>query len=384
MSENMIFVKADELKIGMRIAKPIYNKSGVMLYERDSKLTAQGIVSIQNFGLIGVYVLEAAEPLPPMSEEDIEFERFQAMAVFSIKDILDAVGRHKEPEQLYQFANQIIKKYGTLHHKINFIQNLRSAEDYVYKHSLNTAILCALISKRMNLEFKRQLDIVVAAILHDIGTLLIPVELRKKPVLARNEEEQKKINTYYMAAYQMFARDGSLDAGVKQILSLILQKVYHVGGKSEGLVDQQEPEVEILRTAAIFDQLTAMNYQEEPASDVAALRFLLNAENGYMPETVDALIQSINILEPGVCVELTNGERGLVVHAGAVNVLEPFVLLFRDNQIYNLGDEEIADQMQIKDIMKTMDNRHVMDPELLAQYAGEVVHIGERREKKNY
>lgn len=380
----MIFVKADELKVGMRIAKPIYNKSGVMLYERDSKLTAQGIVSIQNFGLIGVYVLEPAEPLPPMSEEDIEFERFQAMAVFTIKDILDAVGRQKEPEQLYQFANQIIKNYGSLHHKINFIQNLRSVEDYVYKHSLNTAILCALMSKQMKLEFKLQLDVVVAAILHDIGTLLIPSGLRKKPVLERTEEERKKIHTYYVASYQMFSRDDSLDAGVKQILAMILRKLYGVGNRSEELDDKIIPEVEILRTASIFDQLTAMNFQEEPASDVAALRFLLDESNGYMPETVDALIHSINILEPGVCVELTSGDRGLVITAGKLNVLEPFVLSFVDNKIYNLGDKEVAETMQIKDIMKTMDNRHVMDQDLLAQYIGEPVHVGEHRDKKNY
>ena len=379
----MIFVKSDELKVGMRIAKPIYNKSGVMLYERDSKLTAQGIVSIQNFGLIGVYVLEPAEPLPPMSEEDVEFERFQAMAVFTIKDILDAVGKQKEPEQLYQLSNQIIKSYGTLYHKINFIQNLRSVEDYVYKHSLNTAILCALMSKQMDLEFKEQLDIVVAAILHDIGTLLIPIALRKKPVLLLTEEEQKKINTYYMAAYQMYARDSYLDAGVRRILTDIMQRIHQVGNKTESTGEFADPEIEILRTASTFDQLTAMNYQEEPASDVAALRFLMDEENGYMPETVDALINSINILEPGVCVELTNGDKGLVLTAG-VDVLEPFVLSFRDNKIYNLGEQEVAEQMQIKDVMKTMDNRHVVEPDLLSQYAGEVVKIGERRKKKNY
>ena len=83
----MLFIKSDELKTGMRLAKPIYNKNGVMLYERNSKLTRQGIVSIQNFGLIGVYILEPAEPVPPMSEDDIEFERFQAMAIFTIRDI---------------------------------------------------------------------------------------------------------------------------------------------------------------------------------------------------------------------------------------------------------------------------------------------------------
>ena len=49
----------------MRLAKPIYNRMGVLLYERDTRLTIQGINSIENFGLIGIFILEPAEPLPP-------------------------------------------------------------------------------------------------------------------------------------------------------------------------------------------------------------------------------------------------------------------------------------------------------------------------------
>ena len=190
----MIFVKADELKKGMRLAKPIYNKNGVMLYERDSRLTEQGIISIQNFGLIGIYVLEPAEPVPPMSAEDIEFERYQTMAVFAIKEILDAVSKQKPSAKLNTFVTQLVQKYGSLDHKINFIQNLRSVEDYVYKHSLNTALLCAMMAKRMNLSEKNQTDLVTAAVLHDIGTLLIPIGLRRKSQLELTEEDLKKIN----------------------------------------------------------------------------------------------------------------------------------------------------------------------------------------------
>ena len=68
----MQFVRTTDLKPGMRLAKPIYNKMGVLLYERDTKLTIQGINSIENFGLIGIFILEPAEPVPPLSQEDIE------------------------------------------------------------------------------------------------------------------------------------------------------------------------------------------------------------------------------------------------------------------------------------------------------------------------
>ena len=84
----MKFVEAQDLKRGMRLARPIYNKKGVLLFERDSKLSVQTIESVKNFGLLGVYILDATEPLPPMSEEDLEFERFQIATGFSIQDEL--------------------------------------------------------------------------------------------------------------------------------------------------------------------------------------------------------------------------------------------------------------------------------------------------------
>ena len=77
----MHFVKTEELKTGMRLARPIYNKKSILLFDRNSLLSVQAIESIRNFGLIGVYVLEPAEPLPPMTQEDLEFERFQIKAV---------------------------------------------------------------------------------------------------------------------------------------------------------------------------------------------------------------------------------------------------------------------------------------------------------------
>ena len=42
----MLFVKTNELTPGMRLAKPIYNKMGVLLYERDTPLTQQDIIVV--------------------------------------------------------------------------------------------------------------------------------------------------------------------------------------------------------------------------------------------------------------------------------------------------------------------------------------------------
>jgi len=87
----MLFIRTDDLKPGMRLAKPIYNKLGVMLYDRDTRLTRQGIESIRNFELIGIYILEPAEPVPPLSDEDIAFEQFQTISMFQLRDCMDMI-----------------------------------------------------------------------------------------------------------------------------------------------------------------------------------------------------------------------------------------------------------------------------------------------------
>ena len=76
----MLFIKCDELRPGMRLARPIYSRKGALLYDRAHVLKdEQSIDNIRNFGLIGVFILEPAEPVPPMTQEDIEFERFQTV-----------------------------------------------------------------------------------------------------------------------------------------------------------------------------------------------------------------------------------------------------------------------------------------------------------------
>ena len=78
----------------------------------------------------------------------------------------------------------------------------------------------------------------------------------------------------------------------------------------------------------------------------------------YDPETVRALIHSINILPPGACVELSTGEKALVLNENEENVLRPTLVSFRDNGILNLSLPENED-IHIVDIMKTMDNRYI-------------------------
>lgn len=360
----MKFVNTDDLKVGMRLARPIYNRNGVMLYERNSKLTVQGINSIRNFELIGVYILEPAEPLPPMTELDVEFERFQTMAIFSLKDDLKLVLEENNSRDLYRLANLILEGYGFLHEKIQFVQNLRSRQDYVYKHTLNVAILCGLISGAMNVPEKDKLDVIMAGLLHDAGKLLLPKDLFLRSD-SLNEEEMKTLARCKEQAYNSMLMDYDLSPNARIIVAQFTK--LEQGGDYN---DQTMTGTRILAVAEVYDYMTAMKVDEPAMSSIMAVRYLQKHEDEFGADVVQGLVSAIALLVPGVCVELTNGEKGLVTEENDEDVMRPVILSFETHNIYDLSMDDVYDKIQVADVMKTMDNRYVIDPKTLEEYKG--------------
>ena len=361
----MLFVKNEDLKVGMRIAKPIYNKKGVLLYDRDSKITQHSIDSIKNFGLIGLYILEPAEPLPPMSEEDLEFERYQTVAVYQIQDELDLINASRKYSKIRFITEDVIKHYGRLTKKINFVQNLRSNDDYTYKHSLNCAMLSAMIGKAMNIPVQDRTDVVMASIIHDIGKLNIPKDIREKSADEITAADRAEMDRCERAGTEIVSDCFSASPNLKRIIA----QSYKILSDHNKGVPQSQPKTvlgaRILAVADTFDTLTAMNDYREPSSEIAALRYLMDHPDVFDPQVVDGLVASITFLANGCCVELNNGDKGLVISANDSNVLCPMVLCFSNNAIVDLSNKLASGGLAVKDVMKTMDNRCVVDKDML-------------------
>lgn len=351
----MLFVRTNDLKTGMRLAKPIYNKNGVLLYERNSKLSPQGIVSIHNFGLIGIYVLEPAEPVPPMTKDDVRFERFQTMNVFAIQEELGRMIQTRHSYKIQIIAANIISNYGSKSRKVNFIQNLRSQDDFIYKHALNVSILCAMIAHAMNVRGSEQLDAVIAAIVHDIGKLLPNNS---------TEESDKADMLVFRKGMELLEFVFPASSGIK---NTCIQAQKAVGELKNGkaMDDKLSNSAKILLIAETYDTMTSMHVNEEPKSEVAAIKTFLENKDMFDQGAVDGLIRSINILKPGTCIELNTGAKGVVLADNEADILRPVILDFSNNIVIDLSNRLHYKDLEIADIMKTMDNRYVMDMETL-------------------
>lgn len=368
----MQFVKTADLMPGMRLAKPIYNKMGVLLYERDTKLTIQGINSIENFGLIGIFILEPAEPLPPLSKEDIEFEQFQTIYMFKLKENMDAIQKGQMPETLMELVTNIQSRYGSLDHKVNFIQTLRSSADLVYKHSISVAILTTMIAKRLHIKPLESSALTTAALLYKFGYLYIPQAILDKGTdLAQSDLDFMQLN---MERGYETLRPAFEESNLPKLsLEIIQQSIFAKSSKQTLKPPAQGIKImlDILKVAERFDQMTAMNIDKPPVSELSAMGYLRAHRALYNPRVVGALGECINILPTGACVDLSDGEKALVLVDNAADFSHPMILKFSDNKIYDLSDPAIAQNLWVTDIMKTMDNRIAIDEETLKQFKGD-------------
>lgn len=367
----MQFVESQDIKPGMRLARPVYNRSGVLLFDRNTKLTTQNIVNLTNFGLIGIFILEPAEPLPPITQEELEFEQLQTAYMFRLRDNLVNISKGKMPTDFAPLAKEVVAHFGTLNHKVYFTQNIRSNTDFVYKHSISAAIISAMIGHAMGLRESTLISVVTAALLYDFGYLYVPAEIMKKGEDI-TDLEFSTISKYREKAFGLLHADTNPYSIPPDALAMVTQMIR--AGHTENVEADRSKWMtgtNILAVADKFDRMTAMRLSRKPDSGITAVRYLLDRPQFYPKNVVSALAKSIHIMPIGCCIDLTNGDRGLVLEENENDFNCPIVLSFTDNKVYDLSKPSIRKKMQIADVMRTMDNRVKMDEETIKQFSSD-------------
>lgn len=383
---SMQFIRSAELKPGLRIAKPIYNKDGVLLYERNSRLTAPAIKSIQNFGLIGIYILEPAEPVPPFTKEDLEFEQAQTVYLFKLKELFNNVYKRQPLSNLENLVDDIIKRYGQLSHRVNFNQNLRNAHDFMYKHATSTAILSAMIGQHFDMPEEDYKALITAAILYGFG-----YRFMSKNVMDKQDKFTDYDNQSKQAALEKGVNYLNVSTDPISYLPKALRVVeyYILSSNPERKIPLPPDDIlllsEILKVAVEFDMMTGMVMGHKPESEIIAMNSLRERTNEFNKTIVNILAQCIHIIPAGASVDLNNGEKAVVLVENHKNYMQPVILRLRDNNVYDLSDPSINQRIQIIDIMKTMDNRVEIDINTIRQFKADkhITEIAQRyREQK--
>lgn len=365
----MKFYKPEQLREGMRLAKPIYNRQGVLLYERGDILTQNMISNILHFGLLGVLILDPDETLTPVSATEQKIEMLQTSCMFRLRDCLIAISKGHKPQDLHPLVEHICSQICSIRGRLSFSQTLRSSEDYNYKHAVCTAMLCAMIARNLDYPTESMHDLVTAALLSDFGYLYVP-----KNILEKKESSFTRIDLVTMDQYREKAlhllQQQSNPYALGEDTFTILNQYLEVQRKENPHLNTSMwlLSTRILMVADKYDRMTAMSLNHSPKSSLAALRHLRAMDGIYDSIVVDALSDSLVILSVGQSVTLSNQSLATILSINEEDPLYPQVLDASNNKVYDLGSPKLRDIIEITDIATTVDRRYVCDEQTLKHF----------------
>jgi len=212
------------------------------------------------------------------------------------------------------------------------LSSIKDKDHYTREHSLNVAILAIILGRKLNMPRHKLEELGMAGLLHDVGKVLTPDEILKKPGRLTAEE------FLVMKMHPVQGRDILHNSGITGV-PLEVAYGHHErldgSGYPRGLKETQTPiSIRIAAIADTFDAITSDRVYGSGRTNIEAFEVLrAGGGNHFDSVLVSAFVDAIGVYPPGTVVQLSNGDIGIVVRTHPDSRLRPVVLILKDRQL---------------------------------------------------
>lgn len=206
------------------------------------------------------------------------------------------------------------------------LRALQRHDPYTFRHSLNVGRLSYLIGKHINLPDLVLEQIVLGALLHDIGKLTVPADLLKKTGRLL-PEEYVLIKTHPINGF-LKLQEVNLPAEVTRIVQQHHER-WNGQGYPLGLQGEQiHPYAQIVGIADVFDALTSARSYRPAIPPYHALEIIIKLRNrDFSPNIVSCLLDAVTLYPPNCLIHLNTGELGKVISYDKQTPTRPRILV---------------------------------------------------------
>lgn len=222
------------------------------------------------------------------------------------------------------------------------LSRTRQHDDYVYRHALNTAVWALVCGRHLGLNEGLLNHLGLGCLLSQVGKSALPKELlSREGQLDANEYAQYR--EYVLKGVEMLS-----DSGLSRAVLSVVQghRERHNGsGFPEGVRGDRIPLLaKIAGIAEFFESLIGPREVAVPVTPDKAVALLYEMRNiEFQDDLVENFIQSIGIYPTGSLVELSDGQRGMVMSHSPERRLWPRIMLMTDSSCNPLKSAKIID-----------------------------------------
>ena len=328
----MIRLKSNQLKTGMVTAQSIFNKKGAAFLVRGTPLTDRYIYRLRQLSVPELHVTSLSSNFQLQPPPDIIKEHTRVQAVENVAETF------RQAEMHGQFNMSLIERCADLlvrdimSKKKNLVQitDIRLHDSYTFSHSVNVAVLSAMLGNLCGYSKSKLQVITLGGLLHDIGKLAVPTSILNKPG-ALTADEIKFIRRQRSEGRSLLK---DLKWPIASILAIIAVQHHehidgsgypnHIRGKSI------HPYCRITAIADVYDALTSVRPYKKAYKPNVVYQMMMHYSPGHFNmDRLRLFFENVAIYPVGTVMK-TNLGYAIVKKVIFGHTLAPVVIAFAD------------------------------------------------------
>ncbi len=355
----MRYVPIENVTDGMILGKTLYGEMGEILLRQGSVIIDSYIPKIILLGYFGLYIEDSLSE--GICVEELISEELKMKTVSAVKNMMNINKNDKKEiqksfESLENLVGNIVDEISSNKDLMINMIDLKVASNYTFYHSVNVTVLSLVIGVALNLSSKDLYLLGIAALLHDVGKIFVPIEIVDKqgPLTTDEFTEMKKHpETGYKYVKEKLLTHTKAYMGI-----LSHHERFDGSGYPSSLKGYDITQFgRIIAVADVYDALTSDRPYRKRVNPSEAMEYIMGGGGTFFDINIVQKFSKIVAPFPvGTCVMLTNNFVGIVVENYPDCCLRPKIKIFKENDkliepyiinlkdsLYNVTICEIAD-----------------------------------------
>lgn len=325
----MVNVPIKKLRPGMITATSIYNSKGGSYLTRGVAVNSQYIDRLRKLGVQSLPVTSISPDIALPPPPDVVQEQTRVEAIHSVFNCFENMKQGMlKVDDVEKSSHKILMDVVNSKGSLVQLTDIRTHDTYTFAHSVNVAILSAMLGIHLGLPEEELLLIIRGAMLHDIGKVVVPGEILNKAGRL-TDNEMAVIRLHPVAGSRRIIESGIPDAPI--LAKMAAQHHEHMSGKgypNRLMENDIHPYAKIVMLADVYDALTANRPYKQPYRPHVAHRIMTTCSVGQFDEVLLGKFFNTVALYPVGTVMKTNYGYAIVREVAFSKSATPTVILF--------------------------------------------------------
>jgi len=307
--------------------------------------------------VIAAQTAAAARPANSIADERTRARAAFARAVSGSGAVIQKTARSNKPAMALarRVVQPLVDTLMKNEYSILGMTALKHHDEYTYAHCVNVSLLSIAIGRRLGMTRAALANLGVAALLHDLGKLAVPVEVLQKAGKL-SDAEWRLVQRHPLEGVKLVSRHPGLSGLSVDAMRVCLQhhQTYDGGGYPT-FTRPCRPStlVRIVAAADCYDAMTGHRaYRRRPMTGFEALQQLVGREASHFdPAVLWGLVWCVGLYPPGTVMLTKSGHTVLAASPNPADPRRPFCRVLRapDRRDLTAGGRVMWDPMPAND-----------------------------------